>query len=396
MIQSQTSKKPPDIAKTTKSKDREKLKKDDKDKKEREKTEVTKQKEQNDYEKEQLGKIRDIYMADNHERLIDMANYDEFMPEAIDTFPEMEGLQKKDFGTIVLSLLLIYFLNLIFNLELSNLSTIVYVMCVSYLIIIWSDVRDFAYKCFYEYSLYEICVRLKNVFVKSQEKPVSKKILFKDSSKRWFSWKKVKNKKQLNDKIARIKVTDLILAQKDEKYQERGEILDLTTEEEPPANTKFNFITEINMIPNQTVFAEIDSDSHISMISEKYFQKIREEQKDMRILNEDNTTFKGVGGPIIRAQFPPLALTFNMGGIKFSNRFTVSDTLNSNPNPVLLGNDFMYKYHIGLVPTGEKQWRLIAGSSPTVSSVPIYVTKKTSVQSTGVAAEIRPSSNNET
>ena len=85
---------------------------------------------------------------------------------------------------------------------------------------------------------------------------------------------------------------------------------------------------------------EIDSDSHISLILEEYFDSVLSKHA-VTFLNEPPPSFDGMGSHL-KSKYPPVSLQFQIGGLTLSSRFAISSELTSSP--ILLGTDVMVKY----------------------------------------------------
>ena len=105
-----------------------------------------------------------------------------------------------------------------------------------------------------------------------------------------------------------VRFNDNELTKNDPFYKERNfKILDLRTETEDQAS-HFNFKVLCKVMDgDETVLAEIDSDSHITIICESYFEKHLKEtvEKENRFLEESPPRFKGINGPWIVSKYPP-------------------------------------------------------------------------------------------
>ena len=110
------------------------------------------------------------------------------------------------------------------------------------------------------------------------------------------------------------------------------------------------------------VLAEIDSDSHISLITQEYFENyVKPLLFPQNYLAEDPPTFKGFGA-FLTSKYPPLKLDFPIGGFILSGRFVVTSELHSSP--VLIGSDIIHKYGISLIALTNGKWRIQIGYEP--------------------------------
>jgi hypothetical protein len=173
-----------------------------------------------------------------------------------------------------------------------------------------------------------------------------------------------------------VHFNDNELTKNDPFFKERNfKILDLRTETEDQAS-HFNFKVLCKVMDgDETVLAEIDSDSHITIICESYFEKHLKEtvEKENRFLEESPPRFKGINGPWIVSKYPPVKLDIQIGSVLLSGRFVVTPELSTSS--VLLGSDIIMKYGISLVSSKDGQWRCRVGYNPSSISVCV-VTKK--------------------
>jgi hypothetical protein len=207
-------------------------------------------------------------------------------------------------------------------------------------------------------------------FLQRRKKPPDKKIYSRYQLPSG-AWRKKKNNR------SSVKVTNLALAESDTAFHERGRnFLDLTKlNKNVTKNIKANFYVFMNVEKDFTVTGEVDTDSQITIISEQYFRKLIIQKVKIEMLShEPPPVFNGFGGGGIVSPFPPVILEFMIGGAKFKQRFVVSEFLNNVP--ILLGSDFLFNYHAGLVPEGngeQKSWRFIFGEGGKLGSVPVMV-----------------------
>ena len=121
------------------------------------------------------------------------------------------------------------------------------------------------------------------------------------------------------------------------------------------------------------VLAEIDSDSHISLITQEYFENcIKPLLTSQNYLNEKPPTFRGFGA-FLTSKYPPLKLDFQIGGVLLSGRFIITSELYSSP--VLIGSDIIHKYGISLIALTNGKWRIQIGYEPQ-AIVPCIVSYK--------------------
>jgi hypothetical protein len=72
--------------------------------------------------------------------------------------------------------------------------------------------------------------------------------------------------------IQQFCVNKIDILSQDEVYRQRGTVLDLQTKHEKPPMS-VNFKVYVWLKDNEAELAELDSDSHISMISQDYFER---------------------------------------------------------------------------------------------------------------------------
>jgi hypothetical protein len=87
-----------------------------------------------------------------------------------------------------------------------------------------------------------------------------------------------------------------ILSQ-DTVYRQRGTILDLQTKHEKPP-TSINFKVYVRLEDNEAELAELDSDSHVSMICQDYFERFLKNKVSLSkyLHDEKSVHFSGMGG----------------------------------------------------------------------------------------------------
>ena len=120
----------------------------------------------------------------------------------------------------------------------------------------------------------------------------------------------------------------------DAKYQPDRGLLDLrTTEEDPPQRLNFKVQAKIGFF--DPILAEIDSDSHLSIINEKYFRSTLL-KGNVKFAPEEPPTFNGLGSKL-KSEFPPVLLDLQIGGALLSGRFIVSKEMCSSQ--MLIGTD---------------------------------------------------------
>ena len=137
--------------------------------------------------------------------------------------------------------------------------------------------------------------------------------------------------------------------------------------------TRYNFKTLCRIQGLNVVLAEMDSDSHISLITQEYFENcIQPVLTPQNYLNEEPPTFRGFGA-FLTSKYPPLKLDFQIGGVLLSGRFIITSELHSSP--VLIGSDIIHKYGISLIALTNGKWRIQIGYEPQ-ATVPCIVSYK--------------------
>ena len=102
-------------------------------------------------------------------------------------------------------------------------------------------------------------------------------------------------------------------------YEPKGGLANLST--------SYNYTLPVSINKDEETFAEIDSYSHINLISEDYFHFL---SKNTRIeyLQEPPTSFSGMGSKL-KSSYPPIMLNVQVGSVVLKARFVVTDLLKS-------------------------------------------------------------------
>ena len=141
----------------------------------------------------------------------------------------------------------------------------------------------------------------------------------------------------------------------------------------------YNFKIRVSINSQKPVYAEIDSDSHLSLISESYF-KILKKRSKIVYLKEKPPTFKSLTGNV-QSEYPPLRLNVQIGNVQMQGRFIVSPHLKSSE--ILLGSDFSVPNKISISAQSDNRWTLSIGplDSPEgpIGEVPVLITSKMSL-----------------
>ena len=91
----------------------------------------------------------------------------------------------------------------------------------------------------------------------------------------------------------------------------------------------FTFKVKILIGDTVETLAEVDSDSMLSLISEKFFNKLKNLQVPMQFLKEQPTEYNGLGGAEMISLLSPFMLQMQIGTVLFMQRMVVSKELKS-------------------------------------------------------------------
>jgi len=161
------------------------------------------------------------------------------------------------------------------------------------------------------------------------------------------------------------------LATQDKRFDPERGIIDLTTENEAPT-ARINFQVQVSVEDLSPTLAEIDKSCHLSIISEKYFEQYLKD-KMPRLLPGNPATFYGVGNNPLRSKYPPLRLSFQLGGTLLSGCFFIAKEIMSSD--VLIGADLIDKYSLSLIAYSSEGWQLRIGRDDS-GLIPCLATKK--------------------
>jgi hypothetical protein len=75
--------------------------------------------------------------------------------------------------------------------------------------------------------------------------------------------------------------------------------------------THYNFKVKCRINTDSHVVAEVDTDSHLNLISAKYFERINN-RGSVTFLNEQPTEYSGLGSSL-RSEYPPVILSIQIG-----------------------------------------------------------------------------------
>jgi hypothetical protein len=157
------------------------------------------------------------------------------------------------------------------------------------------------------------------------------------------------------------------LAESDACYD--GEILTLN---QKIVNKNLNFKIKVSINGLKPVDAEIDSDSHLSLISLEYFLSIRD-KCDINFLNEAPTVFNGIGSNVV-SDFPPFLAEIQIGRVLTQVKFIVTNHLSTSP--CLLGTDFIFSHEVSLLKNNNGYSLIIGDLTNKKSEVPVIISHK--------------------
>ena len=163
------------------------------------------------------------------------------------------------------------------------------------------------------------------------------------------------------------------LARTDLLYSENEKLVTPVPLGDVASSSNFNFKVKCRVNEDTPVLCEIDSDSHISLITEQYFRRLQS-LGPLEILDEDPIAFEGLGSRI-QTKFPPVMLALQIGRCTLRGRFIVTEHLSSSP--VLLGTDFCVKNCISIAPYSSGSWFVHVGPiDQPIGKVQALVTNK--------------------
>jgi hypothetical protein len=143
----------------------------------------------------------------------------------------------------------------------------------------------------------------------------------------------------------------IMLATEDKNFQDSLVFFDPDDENTREAS-KYNYKIKCIVNNDSPIFAELDSDSHISILSQVYFNRIDKLMK-LEFLPEPPIRFKGMGSNL-KSNYPPLMLNVQIGKVLLKGRFIISDHLKTSP--LLLSSDFMLKNKVWVTPFSDGKW----------------------------------------
>jgi hypothetical protein len=135
------------------------------------------------------------------------------------------------------------------------------------------------------------------------------------------------------------------LAKSDQKFVTETNIVHYTPDDACTRTvSRYNYRIQVKCNNDSYVMAEIDTDSHLSLISENYFNELSS-KGDIEILNEQKVLFSGIGSNL-KSNYPPIMLKIQIGRVILEGRFVVTSLLTSSP--ILLGSDFLTKNKVSI------------------------------------------------
>ncbi len=167
----------------------------------------------------------------------------------------------------------------------------------------------------------------------------------------------LKIKKVVEVPLESVSTEGILLASEDKTFSEDLIYFDPDDENVQEAS-KYNYKIKCIVNNDSPVFAELDSDSHISILSEAYFRRIKK-LFELEFLNEKPIHFKGMGSSL-KSNYPPLMLNLQIGKVLLRGRFIISDHLKTSP--LLLGSDFMLKNRVWVTPFSNGKWYCYIGT----------------------------------
>ena len=158
-----------------------------------------------------------------------------------------------------------------------------------------------------------------------------------------------------------------------DKHNWSGGVINLQPRFSAEAATHYNFKVKCQVNDLDEVIAEIDSDSHLSLISTEYFDRLND-MDEIEYIDEPPPVFNGLGS-VVHSQYSPIMLIIQIGRVRMKNRFVVTDLLKTSP--LLLGTDFIIKNDLSFAPHSEGQWFVTLGTLDNIlGRVPALVTNK--------------------
>ncbi len=125
-------------------------------------------------------------------------------------------------------------------------------------------------------------------------------------------------------------------------------------------SSSYNYKLLVSINEDSEVWAEIDSDSHLNLITEEYYFYLANNTQ-ITYINEPPTSFSGMGSQL-KSEYPPIMLQVQIGNVICQARFIVTNHLKSSK--ILLGSDFLVKNHmsIGTINPEDHSWICTIGT----------------------------------
>ena len=161
------------------------------------------------------------------------------------------------------------------------------------------------------------------------------------------------------------------MARSDTLYKGKGPLIKIENERDVEATT-YNYRVQVRLRNHDFVWAELDTDSHISLITPDLFNELEKKAK-IDFLPLEPICFEGMGSSLV-SPHPPFMLDLQMGQCSFRVRFSVCEQLTSSP--VLLGSDFTVGNGVSAVKFSNGYFCIIGPADDPIGKVPCSVTHK--------------------
>jgi hypothetical protein len=145
-------------------------------------------------------------------------------------------------------------------------------------------------------------------------------------------------------------------------------------------STTYNYKIPLRIENQSEVLCEIDSNSHLNLITEWYFRNLQRYCK-VEFLKEKPVEFFGMGSSLT-SDYPPVMLKVQVGRVAMKVRFIVSKDLLTSP--VLLGSDFLVKNKMSISLFSDGHWWVSIGpvDNP-IGTIRCLLTHKITVMTNG-------------
>ena len=187
--------------------------------------------------------------------------------------------------------------------------------------------------------------------------------------------------------IAKKKVKNKVpnFAKLRDSMQKGQKPIDLTAKFSEKIPSNLNFKVQLQIATWHPILAEIDTDSHVSLINDQYYELVKN-SPCCKVTDQPKATFYGIAGGESVSPYPPVQIVFSIGQAVLKGEFIVTPALTSSP--ILLGNNILFAYKIGLVPT-LNEWQVRIGpEGPEQIASPCIVTKKVDVTRDVLTTEV--------